>query len=156
MKYLALIPCAFLLAGCAGFADPSGAIVDLKGVDREQYEADLADCQGYADEVPIGKHVGTGAAAGAVVGAAAGAVSGANKTGIGQSAGVGAVYGGAGRGLKAVHEKQQVLRECLRGRGYRVLNDRRPYLVGVTQGSPVSQAPHKEEQRSPEEKGAAE
>ncbi len=122
MKHLALISLAFLLAGCSGFADPSGAIVDLKGVDRVKYEADLADCQGYADEVPIGKHVGTGAAGGAAVGAVVGAVSGANKTGIGQSAGVGSVYGGTVRGVGAMHEKQHVLRECLRGRGYRVLN----------------------------------
>ena len=122
MKSLALISCAFFLAACAGFWDPSGAIVDLKGIDREQYEADLADCQAYAGEVPAGKHVGTGAAGGAAVGAVAGAVSGANKTGIGQSAGVGAVYGGTIRGMGVVREKQQVLRECLRGRGYRVLN----------------------------------
>ena len=122
MKRLALISCALLLAACSGFSDPSGAIVDLKGVNRGQYEADLADCQAYADEVPLGKHVGTGAAAGAAVGAAAGAVSGANTTGIGQAAGVGGVYGGTIRGVGAVHEKQQVLRECLRGRGYRVLN----------------------------------
>ena len=122
MKHFALIASFFLLAACTGFSDPSGAIVDLKGVDRGQYEADLEDCQGYADEVPLGKHVGTGAAAGAAVGAVAGAVSGGNKTGIGQAAGTGAVYGGTIRGLGAVKEKQHVLRECLRGRGYRVLN----------------------------------
>ena len=122
MKPFTLLPCVLLIAACSGFSDPSGAIVDLKGVDRVQYEADLADCQGYADEVPLGKHAGTGAAAGAAVGAVVGAVSGANKTGIGQAAGVGGVYGGTIRGVGAVHEKQQVLRECLRGRGYRVLN----------------------------------
>ncbi|MCY3606302.1 MAG: glycine zipper family protein [Gammaproteobacteria bacterium] len=124
MRRLAGIAGTFLLVGCTGFSDPSGAIVDLKGVDREQYDADLADCQDYANEVPLGKHVGTGAVAGAVVGAAGAAVSGANTTGIGQSAGVGAVYGGTIRGLGAVGEKQQVLRECMRGRGYRVLNSR--------------------------------
>ena len=122
MKHFALITSFFLLAACTGFSDPSGAIVDLKGVDRGQYEADLEDCQGYADEVPLGKHVGTGAATGAAVGAVAGAVSGGNKTSIGQVAGTGAVYGGTIRGLGAVKEKQHVLRECLRGRGYRVLN----------------------------------
>lgn len=122
MRHLAWIACAFLLAGCAVFADPSGAIVDLKGVDKEKYAADLADCQAYADEVPFGKHVGTGAVSGAAVGAAVGAVSGSNTKGIGQSAGVGAVYGGTVRGVGAAHEKQQVLRACLRGRGYRVLN----------------------------------
>ena len=122
MKRLALLPCFLLVAACSAMKDPSGAIVDLQGVDRNQYEIDLADCRGYAEEVPVGKHVATGAAGAAAVGAVGGVVSGANKTGIGQAAGVGAVYGGTVSGVSAVGEHRQVLRECLRGRGYRVLN----------------------------------
>ena len=122
MTRFAVLPCLALLAGCATMKDPSGAIVDLAGVDRAQYEVDLAECRSYADEVPVGKHVATGAVAGAAVGATAGAVSGANKSGIGQTAGVGAVYGGTVAGVSAVKEHRHVLRECLRGRGYRVLN----------------------------------
>lgn len=122
MKTYALLPLALLVAACSSFKDPSGPIVDMQGVDRNRYEVDLADCRGYADEVPVGKHVATGAAGGAAVGAAVGAVSGANKTGIGKSAGVGAVYGGSVAGVSAVGEHRHVLRECLRGRGYRVLN----------------------------------
>lgn len=122
MKRFALLPCFLLVTACSAMKDPSGAIVDLQGVNRQQYEIDLADCQSYADEVSIGKHVAAGAAGGAAVGTVAGAVSGANKTGIGQAAGVGAVYGGTMAGVSAVGEHRQVLRECLRGRGYRVLN----------------------------------
>lgn len=122
MKRLALLPCFLLVAACSAMQDPSGAIVDLRGVDRKQYEIDLADCRAYADEAPVGRHVATGAAGGAAVGAVGGAVSGANKTGIGQAAGVGAVYGGTIAGVSAVGEHRHVLRECLRGRGYRVLN----------------------------------
>lgn len=122
MKRFALLPCFLLVTACSAMKDPSGAIVDLQGVNRQQYEIDLADCQSYADEVSIGKHVTAGAAGGAAVGTVAGAVSGANKTGIGQAAGVGAVYGGTMAGVSAVGEHRQVLRECLRGRGYRVLN----------------------------------
>jgi len=96
--------------------------VDLKGIDRNQYEEDLADCQGYADEVKIVKQVAIGAAGGAALGGAIGAVSGKNTTGIGQAAGSGAVYGGTITGLPAAGEYRMVLRECLRGRGYRVLN----------------------------------
>ncbi|WP_446831133.1 glycine zipper family protein [Candidatus Foliamicus sp.] len=122
MNRFLLLPCVLLAAGCATFKDPSGAIVDMQGVDPRQYEVDLADCQRYADEVPVAEHVGTGAAVGAAVGAVAGAVSGSDKTGIGQTAGVGAVYGGTKSGVSAVRESRHVLRECLRGRGYRVLN----------------------------------
>ena len=117
----ALIGSVFLLSACTGFFDPSGAIVDLKGVDREQYEEDLADCQGYADEVPVAKHAGTAATAAAVLGAAVGAISG-NSTSTARGGGYGAVYGGATGGAKGVHEKRHVLRECMRGRGYRLLN----------------------------------
>ena len=122
MKRFALLPCFLLVAACSAMKDPSGAIVDLQGVDRNQYEIDLADCRAYADEVPVGKHVATGAVGGAATGAVGGVVSGANTTGIGQAAGVGAVYGGAIAGVSAVGEHRHVLRECLRGRGYRVLN----------------------------------
>jgi hypothetical protein len=122
MKHFALLPFFLLVAACSAMKDPSGAIVDLQGVDRNQYEVDLVDCRAYANEVPVGKHVATGAAGGAAAGAVGGAVSGANKTGIGQAAGVGAVYGGTIAGVSAVGEHRQVLRECLRGRGYRVLN----------------------------------
>ena len=122
MKRFALFPTLLLLAACSSFTDPSGAIVDLKGVDREQYEVDLAVCERYANEVPIGKHVATGVVVGVAVGGAIGAVSGANKQGIGKTAGTGAVIGGTRTGISAAAEKRYVLRECLRGRGYRVLN----------------------------------
>lgn len=122
MKRVAFLPFFVLIAACSAVKDPSGPIVDMQGVDAKQYEIDLADCQGYADEVKIGKHAAGGAAAGAAVGAVAGAVSGANKTGIGQAAGIGGVYGGTMTGVSAVHESRHVVRECLRGRGYRVLN----------------------------------
>lgn len=121
MKHFALIACVVFIAGCTGFFDPSGVIVDLKGVDREQYEEDLADCRGYADEVPVAKHVGAAATAGAVVGAAVGAISG-NSTSTARGAGYGVVYGGVMNGASAVGEKRHVLRECMRGRGYRLLN----------------------------------
>ena len=121
MHRFALISSIFLLSACTGFPDPSGAIVDLKGVDREKYEEDLADCQGYADEVPIGKHVGAAATTAAVLGAAVGAISG-NSTSTARGGGYGAVYGTATGGGKAIHEKRHVLRECMRGRGYRLLN----------------------------------
>ena len=122
MKHFAFLPCVLLVASCSAFWDPSGAIVDMKGIDREQFEIDLADCERYSDEVRVGKHIATGAAGGAAVGAAVGAVSGANKSGIGKSAGIGAVYGGTVTGMSAVRDHRYVLRECLRGRGYRVLN----------------------------------
>jgi hypothetical protein len=110
---LVLVLC---LAGCSGARGP---IVDTKGVDMARYQQDLAECEAYAEQVSTGRAVGKGAAGGAVVGAAIGAISGGSGT---RGAGVGAVAGGAQSARGAEREQAQVVRNCLRGRGYKVLN----------------------------------
>jgi hypothetical protein len=68
----------------------------------------------------IAEGMGKGAAVGAAVGAATGAVS--DRREVGEAAGIGAIYGGTRSGLDADREKQKVFKNCMRGRGYRVLN----------------------------------
>lgn len=104
-----------LLSGCAGTPRP---IVDTKGTDMDQYQVDLAECEAYADQVDVAGGMVRSAAAGAVIGAAMGAITGD----VGPAAGFGAIGGGAGAGLEEARNKQSVVKECLRGRGYRVLN----------------------------------
>lgn len=111
--WLNLMTCAVL--GCAAHPEP---IVDMQGVDPVRYEHDLADCRGYAEQIPIEQGVARGAAAGAVVGAAAGAIGGDAARG----AGYGAVAGSAESARLNDREKQRVVKNCMRGRGYRVLN----------------------------------
>jgi hypothetical protein len=53
-----------------------------------------------------------------VVGAATGAISGNAADG----AGYGAIWGATSSGLDADETKQRVVKQCLRGRGYKVLN----------------------------------
>jgi|SaaInl5LU_22_DNA_1037371.scaffolds.fasta_scaffold57079_1 outer membrane lipoprotein SlyB len=112
---------ALILASCAsyrGTPGDSGVIVDTKGVDMSTYQQDVAECEALADEVPVVERAATGGAVGAVVGGAIGAIFGDP----GQGAGTGAVSGtveGANSGLS---EADQVLKRCLQGRGYRVLN----------------------------------
>ena len=96
-------------------------IVDMQGVNRAQYDADLAQCQAYADEVQAGREVTRGAIGGAVVGGAIGAAVGNSNTAQ-RAAGAGAVAGAARGAGSAVREREMVIRNCLRGRGYRVLN----------------------------------
>lgn len=112
---------ALVAAGCS--STPGRPIVDMKGVNAYQYEQDLQECSTYADEVNVaGKTVG-GAAAGAAVGAAVGAIwDGHNGNSAGRGAATGAVVGGAGGVGSGVAERSQVVKNCLRGRGYRVLN----------------------------------
>ena len=98
----------------------SEIIIDEKGVDMTRYEDNLADCESYAEQVAVGKKTAKGAASGAAVGGAIGSVSGGRSGGEG--AAIGAISGGA-KGLnEGDREKVRVVKNCLRGRGYRVLN----------------------------------
>jgi len=113
--------CAALVAGLfvTGCTGSKGPIIDTKGVDMTMYQQDLAECQTYAQEVSVGGGAAKGAAVGAAAGAAIGAIRGRN---VGEDAGVGAVLGGTKSGTAAKREQEQVVKTCLRGRGYKVLN----------------------------------
>ena len=103
------------LVGCVN--EP---IVDKRGVNPVQYEADLAECRAFADEVNTPAEVAEHGAIGAAVGGTLGAVFG-NSRSAGKGAGGGAVIGGTKGADRAVQRKERVLFNCLRGRGYRVL-----------------------------------
>ncbi len=117
-----LIPlAALLLAACAG-ADVR-PIVDMKGVNEARYEKDLAECQSYAKEASgMGGTAAKGAGAGAVVGGLLGLVTGGNRTDILQAAGAGAVIGAAGGAYQGNESQEAIVKKCLVGRGYKVLN----------------------------------
>jgi hypothetical protein len=117
LRYAVLFLIAALLAGCAAHPDP---IIDTKGVDPQRLAEDWEECEAYTEEIVIAQGVGKGAALGGAVGAATGAVS--NRRDVGEAAGVGAIYGGTRSGLEADREQQKVFKNCMRGRGYRVLN----------------------------------
>lgn len=106
---------AALVSACASHPQP---IIDTKGVNMAHYRADLAECRAYGDQVRIEKGVARGAAGGAAVGAATGAVVGD----VADGAGVGAILGGAKSARRGEDEKYRVIKNCLRGRGYKVLN----------------------------------
>lgn len=120
---LRMLICLVLIcsvAACAGRGG-RGPIVDMRGVDPAQYRIDHMECQEYAEQVEMGGRAATGAAAGAVVGGLIGAAVGNSDTAK-RSAGAGAVVGGARGTGDAVRERQMVVRNCLRNRGYAVLN----------------------------------
>ena len=106
------------LAGCAAHSEP---IIDMQGVDEEQFNEDWNECAAYTKEVRMAEGVGKGAAVGAVIGAAAGAIGGNSKD-VREGAAYGGLYGGTRSGLDADRESQLVFKRCMRGRGYRVLN----------------------------------
>lgn len=121
---LLVLASVLVLGGCSrtpSSGDGSGIIIDRQGVDMSRYYADLHDCQQYAAEVPVAQRSATSAVGGAVVGGVIGAVVGDSDTAK-RGAGVGAVTGAVGGASSGSRERQQVVKNCLRGRGYRVLN----------------------------------
>ncbi|MEO1078711.1 MAG: glycine zipper family protein [Pseudomonadota bacterium] len=112
---------AMVVAG-VGCTTTDEIIIDRKGVDMARYAADKAECETYADEVRTGEKAARGAASGAVIGGAVGGISGDSSEDAAQGAGVGAVLGTT-RGLaEGQRTKVRVVKQCLRGRGYRILN----------------------------------
>ena len=93
---LSLISGAVLLTACAGAE--VWPIVGLKGVNEAFYVKDLAECQEYVKE------------ASGMGGMAA------------KGAGADAVVGGAGGAYKGNESQEAVVKKCLVGRGYKVLN----------------------------------
>ena len=96
-------------------------IIDKKGVDMDSYYADLEECRSYSAEVKTAEKGARGAISGAVVGGAVGAIADGSE-GAARGAGVGAVTGGAKGISEGESDEVEVVKRCLRGRGYRVLN----------------------------------
>lgn len=117
MRYLLLLSLS-VLSACTTTDE---IIIDEKGVNMTRYAEDKAECEQYAEQVQTGEKALRGAASGAVVGGAVGAIVG-NSGGAGRGAGVGAVTGGARGVAEGAREEVEVVKRCLRGRGYRVLN----------------------------------
>ncbi|HEX5648419.1 MAG TPA: hypothetical protein VFX69_02085 [Steroidobacteraceae bacterium] len=103
------------ITACASQPNP---VIDTQGVDMAAYRRDLAECKRYADEVPMTAGAAKGAVAGGAYGAAVGSINGRASEG----AGTGAISGAAWSMLEADREKQRIVKRCVAGRGYRVLN----------------------------------
>lgn len=117
-KYLlsTLIIGSLVMTGCAR---NSKMIIDPKGVDMNAYYSDLADCQRLADQVE--SKVAEGVVGGAVVGALFGAIVGGHRTAR-TTGSLGALSGGLGGAGEERYQREKVLRNCLRNRGYQILN----------------------------------
>jgi hypothetical protein len=122
---LALISAVLFTSGCAngygGYGAPKQIIIDTQGVDMSGYHQDLADCENYARQIDVGAETRESVVEGAVVGGVIGAVLGNHETAE-RSAGAGAVLGGVKGNKRARYEQERIVRRCLRGRGYKVLN----------------------------------
>ena len=127
-KNYVMLLCLLLASGCV--ATQSGSIfdmatsepiIDTKGVNMAQYKVDLEECSSFSEDISTGKSIAKGTATGAAVGAIIEAITDDSKSRR-DALEVGAVSGGTQSGIRAVREKEQIIRRCLRGRGYQVLN----------------------------------
>lgn len=122
-KSIAILVTVSLLAGCAGTGSKFSPLVDGTG-DPATYQKDLAECQAYADRLAsAGDAAVVGAALGAGVGILLAVMTGGRGDGFGRAmAGAGAVGGAVGAAGRAEGDQRSVIRKCLAGRGWNVLN----------------------------------
>jgi len=113
----------------------ANVVVDMSQVtDYTQYQTDLQQCEGLAvqnqPDAPQRESVAGTAVKGAAVGAAAGAVSGGSGSKAAKKGAGAGVILAAGRNSRerreasanATAQKDQIVKNCMRGRGYNVLN----------------------------------
>lgn len=112
-----LIPILGLLA-CTSSREP---VIDPKGVNMVAYQQDLLECRAIGESAHVVADTATSAVGGAAVGGLVGAAIGNSDT-AGRGAGAGTVLGGLRGYQRGSSEKERIVRRCLMGRGYRVLN----------------------------------
>jgi uncharacterized protein YcfJ len=119
MKHFITVMSLLLLLSACTTTDE--IIIDKKGVDMSRYYDDLKECRSYGAEVKTAEKGTRGAVSGAVVGGAVGAIVDGSE-GAGRGAGVGAITGGV-KGIREGESQEiSVVKRCLLGRGYQVLN----------------------------------
>ena len=97
------------------------AIIDTRGVDESVFKKDYSECSDFAKNIDLTERtLKQGAVAGAT-GAAVGAIIGGEEAAkkIGGSA---AVLNAVEGNLDGRNEQAKIIKNCLRGRGYKVLN----------------------------------
>lgn len=121
-KTLTITLAAAILAGCAAPMHNYQPLVD-GDTTSTQYQRDLQECRAYAMTKPSAED---SAAAGAIFGALAGVAIlavGGGRHGFGnEAAGIGALIGGVEGYSKGANGQQNIVKRCLAGRGYKVLD----------------------------------
>ncbi len=115
-----------LIAGCASSYTP---VVDFQASTNtpENFDQNLEACRNLAQQgsgaVEDAAVAGVGGAAlGAATGAIAGAILGGGAgTGAAAGAAIGGTAGTVGGAAQGVSDEKQMVRNCLRGRGYSVI-----------------------------------
>jgi len=115
----AILAAGFLVA-CANSGANYQPVID--GPVGPNYGADLAACQSLAASQPAIDGSTAGAAAiGAGVAGASSVIINDNSDNLGEAAAVGALVGATGNAIQKNQQKEAIVRNCMRGRGYNVV-----------------------------------
>ncbi|MCM8856991.1 MAG: glycine zipper family protein [Candidatus Thiodiazotropha sp.] len=118
-KMFVTLTTAALLTGCGTTSSQYRPIVD--GDIDSHYEVDLIACSSLSEERGfINDDVKSEALLGAAIGAVAGAVDDGSDGAVGGAI-VGGVLGGGGRAWETREEREQIVIECMKQRGHRVV-----------------------------------
>ena len=121
-KLCSVILATMLLSACATYRP----MVDMQEKEQWKYNSDVMECQQYAERVDPGSSALLGAGVGAGVGAALGAIVGAFFGCPGETAAFGAALFGASGGIQgaagAGRTQKDIIRRCMQGRGWNVLD----------------------------------
>lgn len=117
---LITVPALLLAAACANSGANYTPVID--GPKGPNYEADLAACQQLAASGgAVDGRVAGSTAAGAGIGAASAVIWDGNSSNLGEAAAVGAIAGLASGVARQNARRENIVRNCMAGRGYRVL-----------------------------------
>ena len=113
-----------MLSSCAGYTP----VIDPQSIsDDAQYNTDISECRQLAKSntnagKTVAKHGLIGGAIGTGTGALLGLIAGNTVRGLATGAVIGGVAGGVKGGYRSEQEYESIFRNCMRGRGYNVLN----------------------------------
>jgi outer membrane lipoprotein SlyB len=109
-----------LLAGCQS-TPRQRVVVDPTGIDQAAFDKDLAECTTLADDA--GRNISTGprVTGGLMIGGTMGGLGGGSRGAVTMGTS-GALLGGSSAADQRRAATDQILKNCMRGRGYRVLN----------------------------------
>ncbi|MDA8852548.1 hypothetical protein N9I63_04070 [Hyphomicrobiales bacterium] len=112
-----------LFAGCvtSDGLPSSRIIVDMQNIDYAKYQADLYSCRYTSAQVNKGNDAAKSGAGGALGGAIVGSLLG-DSSDAKTFALLGGLLGAAGGASESQAVIDRVIKNCLRGRGYNILN----------------------------------
>lgn len=117
---MAPIATALLVSACANSGANYVPVID--GAVGPNFDVDLAQCQGLAaSQGQIGGSTAAAAATGAGVAGATSVILNDNSDDLGRAAAAGAVVGVASDAIQRNANKEVIVRNCMRGRGYNVV-----------------------------------